>query len=45
MKLSVPMFILAPLTTDFGVEFYNNVLKAAKKYKGSEWEEKTKKNP
>lgn len=37
MKLSVPMFIMKPATTGFGIDFYTNVVKIAKNFKDSEW--------
>ena len=45
MKLNIPMFILIPATTGFGLDFYNGVLKIAKDFKGSKWEQKVQKNP
>lgn len=45
IKLSIPMFILGPATQGFGVDFYTNILKRAKNFKGSEWEKKVQKNP
>lgn len=45
MKLSIPMFILGPATEGFGVDFYSNILRIAKGYKGSKWEQSVEKNP
>lgn len=40
MKLNIPMFILGPATEGFGIDFYQNVRKIAKNFKGSKWEKK-----
>ena len=45
MKLNIPMFILNPATTGFGMDFYKNVLEIAKNFKNSEWEKKMQANP
>ena len=45
LHLSIPMFILATASENFGMDFYKNVRKTSKKFEGSEWEEKMKENP
>lgn len=45
LKLNVPMFILIPATSGFGIDFYNNVLNIAKNFKGSKWEQNVHNNP
>lgn len=37
MKLNIPMFIMTPATTGFGLDFYSNILKMARSFEGSEF--------
>ena len=45
MKINLPLFLLKPVTENFGIDFYKNVLSIAKKFEGSEWEKKAKEHP
>ena len=45
IKIRLPMFILAAASEGFGVDFYKNMLKIARKFEGSEWEKKVQENP
>ena len=42
LKLKLPMIILEPVTSNFGVDFYKNIRKVAKNFHKSEWEAKMK---
>lgn len=41
----LPMWIQDKISEDFGNDFFKNILKLSKKYKGSEWERNVEKNP
>ena len=37
MQIYLPMFLLKPVTVNFGNDFYNNMNKIAKEFEGSAW--------
>ena len=45
MKINLPLFLLKPVTENFGLDFYKNVLSIAKKFEGSDWEKKANERP
>lgn len=40
MQVSVPMFLMDPVTCNFGKDFFKSLLKIVKNFKGSEWEKR-----
>ncbi len=41
MKISVPKFIMDPVTQNFGKDFLKNVLEVTQNFEGSEWHKRS----
>ena len=46
MKLPyVPMFIMDPVTRDFGYDFFKNMIKISKNFENSDWKTRVAQRP
>lgn len=45
LKLKIPMFLLQTASEGFGQDFYKDIRRLAKNFKGSEWQKKMFQNP
>ncbi len=41
----IPMWLQDKISQDFGEQFFENIIRLSKKFKGSQWEKSTQANP